>query len=495
MSDALRPAAESLRARLRSGEARLGVVGLGVVGTPVAALFAQSGLHVVGIDIDRAKVEAINAGRMPFEGDEPGLSELLAAQVAAGRLQASADYDALAGSDVVVVVVDTPVDDADQRPRYTALRGALDELGRRLHRGALVVVESTLAPGTMRAVVAPAIEASSGLRVGEDLLLAHCPERVMPGRLLANLRGMSRVIGGTTPEATAVALALYARIVDADLDPSDDLTAEIVKTGENAYRDVQIAFANEMALLCDALGADVWRVRELLNKSPGRNMLLPGAGVGGHCIPKDPWLLIANAAGDGGTGGGESEGRGEVGGGGRAGGEDGGRSEGRGAAGGGGFTPRLIPAARAVNESMPAHVADLVERGLSEAGRPLAEARVLVLGWSYLPETDDVRNSPSAALADVLAPKVAELRRHDPWVAAHREQPVEALAEEVDAIVLMVAHAAYADLDWGALRELVRTPVLVDGRRAIDPAAATDAGWRLRVVGVGAGGVGEVAPK
>ncbi len=451
MSPKLCPAAESLRLRLETGEARLGVIGLGVVGTPVAALFAASGLHVIGIDIDRTKVDAVNAGRLPFEGEEPGLKELVAEQVGSARLLASADYDALAGADVIIIAVETPVDDVDHRPRYTALLRAIDDLGPQLHRGALVVVESTLAPGTMRDVVTPALQASSGLRVGDDLLLAHCPERVMPGRLLSNLRGMSRVIGGATPESAEVALALYRRIVESDLDLADALTAEIVKTGENAYRDVQIGFANEMALICDALGADVWRVRELLNKSPGRNMLLPGAGVGGHCIPKDPWLLIANAA------------ERPI------------------------FTPRLIPAARAVNEAMPAHIADLVARGLNSAGRPMDQARVLILGWSYLANTDDARNAPSAALADILRPQVADLRIHDPWVAAYRTSDVEALAADADALVLMVAHSAYEDLDWGALREAVRTPVLIDGRSAIDSAAAISAGWLLRVVGVGGG--------
>ena len=439
--------AETLRKRLVAGNARLGVIGLGFVGTPVAALFAGTGLHVIGIDVDHAKVEAINAGRVPFEGDEPGLAELIQEQVSAGRLHASTDYDSLAGADVVILAVETPVDGADHRPRYSALKGALTSLGPVVHRGALVIVESTLAPGTMRDIVVPTIESASGLRVGEDLFLAHCPERVMPGRLLANLRGMSRVVGGVTPEAAAVALALYQRIVEADLDPSDALTAELVKTGENAYRDVQIGFANELALICDTLGADVWKVRELLNKSPGRNMLLPGAGVGGHCIPKDPWLLIANAAED------ER------------------------------FTPRLIPAARAVNDHMPVHMADLISDGLNRVGRAMDDARVLLLGWSYLADTDDARNAPSEALAEILRPRVAEVRIHDPWVEAHRGTDVAALAAGADVLVLMVAHSAYADLDWGALREVVRTPVLIDGRRAVDVDAATQAGWRVKVVG------------
>lgn len=460
MTAAARSAA--LRARLAAGEARLGVIGLGYVGTPVAALFAGSGLDVTGIDLDPDKAAAVDAGRVPFAGEEPGLAPMLAAQAAAGRLHASTDYDALRGVDAVIVAVETPVDPQDHRPRYTALRGALASLGPRLRPGALVVVESTLAPGTMRELVAPALAAASGLCIdghgtggdeggdGGELLLAHCPERVMPGRLLANLRGMSRAVGGLSPAASEAALALYARIVEAELDATDALTAELVKTGENAYRDVQIAFANEMALVCEALGADVWRVRELLNKSPGRHMLLPGAGVGGHCIPKDPWLLVAHATG-------------------RA-----------------GFAPRMIPAARGVNDGMPDHVATLLADALRARGRALEDAVVLLLGASYLEDSDDERNAPTAALAARLEGRTAELRIHDPWVARYRAPGVEARARGADAVVVMVAHSAYRDLDWGALRELVRTPVLVDGRRVVDAAEARRAGWELRALGVGA---------
>jgi UDP-N-acetyl-D-mannosaminuronic acid dehydrogenase len=441
-----------LRDRLASGDARLAVIGLGFVGTPVAALFAASGLDVLGVDIDPAKVAAVNAGTVPFEGEEPGLADLIATQVSAGRLRATSDYDDLAGTDAIILAVETPVEAGDHKPRYAALRGALTALGPQLHRGVLVIVESTLAPGTMRNVVAPTLELASGLTVGADadLLLVHCPERVMPGRLLANLRQMSRAVGGVTPVAAQVARALYTRIVEAELDETDALTAELVKTGENAYRDVQIAFANEMALICNALGADVWAVRELLNKSPGRNMLLPGAGVGGHCIPKDPWLLVANAAAS----------------------ED--------------FEPRLIPAARAVNDHMPAHVERLIEEGLREEGRTLDEAIVLVLGASYLEDSEDERNAPSATLTELLEGRVAQVRIHDPWVERYRGVEVAALAEGADAIAIMVAHSAYQELDWGALREAVRTPVLVDGRRVVDADVARAAGWRVRSVGVGA---------
>jgi len=436
-----------LRERIASRSARLAVVGLGYVGTPVACRFAQEGFAVLGVDVDERRVASLNDGVVPFDGAEPGLAELLADVAARGTLRCTTDYDALEGVDVVLVAVETPVNN-DRKPGYLALRSALASVGARLWPGALVVVESTLAPGTMDGLVTSVLAESSGLVVGRDLHLAHCPERVMPGKLLQNLAQMSRVVGGTSPEAAETAAALYRCIVDGDLDTTDALTAELVKAGENAYRDVQIAFANEMALLCEDLGADVWRVRELVNKSPGRAMLLPGAGVGGHCIPKDPWLLIANA--------------------------------------GDGFAPRLVPAARAVNDGMPLHVAALVRQGLAIADRAVEGARIAVLGYAYLDDSDDDRNSPSAVLVAELEAMGAEVVVHDPWVPAYRGVSLEDCTAGADALVVMVAHSAYRELDLVRLAATARTRVLVDGRRLVDRRAAIDAGWTVATLGVGA---------
>ncbi|MBN1260170.1 MAG: nucleotide sugar dehydrogenase, partial [Anaerolineae bacterium] len=266
-----------LQRKIETRTARLGVIGLGYVGLPVACLFAEAGFKVVGIDVKAERVARINAGVSPIEGEEPGLADLLASVVAAGQLHATIDYGELASCDVITINVETPVDE-QHVPRYAAMQSALRSLGPVLKAGALVIVESTIAPGTMAHIVQPLLETSSGKTVNVDFYLGHCPERVMPGRLLANLRGVSRVCGGETPETAEAMIALYRHVVQADLDPADCVTAELVKTAENAYRDVNIAFANEVALVCEAVGGDVWRVRELVNKSPGRNMLFPGAG-------------------------------------------------------------------------------------------------------------------------------------------------------------------------------------------------------------------------
>ena len=245
-----------LRRSIEQKEAHLGVIGLGYVGLPVAVLFAEAGFNVLGVEIRANQVERINAGLCPIGGEEPGLAERLAEGVRVGRLRATADYARLRDRDVVLICVETPVDE-DHKPRYEALRSALRSLGPVMKDGALVIVESTIAPRTMQTVVLPLLEEASGKRCNEGFYLGHCPERVRPGRLLRNLREMSRVVGGMTPETAETMAALYRHIVRADLDLTDCLTAELVKTVENAYRDVQIAFANEVALICEAVNGDL----------------------------------------------------------------------------------------------------------------------------------------------------------------------------------------------------------------------------------------------
>ncbi len=433
---------QTLQQKITAKTARIGVIGLGYVGVPVACLFAEVGFAVTGVDVKAERVDAINAGISPIEGREPGLAELLATVVAEGRLRATTQYAALRDCDVVTINVETPVDE-QHVPRYVALQSALRDLGPVLKPGALVIVESTIAPGTIARIVKPLLEEATGKRANVDFYLGHCPERVMPGKLLANLRGVSRVCGGETPETAEAMIALYRHIVQADLDPADCVTAELVKTAENAYRDVNIAFANEVALVCEAVGGDVWKVRELVNKSPGRNMLLPGAGVGGHCIPKDPWLLVYQAQQTG-------------------------------------VPIRLIPAARAVNDGIPLHIVALLEDALHEADKPLTGARVLVLGYAYLENSDDTRNSPSEMLVTQLRERGAEVVIHDPYVPGYQGD-VLALAQGCDAVVAMVAHSEYKTLDLAALKTALRAPILVDGRRVFPQTV----GWIYRGVGEG----------
>jgi UDP-N-acetyl-D-mannosaminuronic acid dehydrogenase len=430
----------ALRSAVADRSASVGVIGLGYVGLPAACMLAAAGFKVRGVDVDAGRIEIINSGHSPIEGDEPGLADLVSQVVASQHLRAGTAYADLAGADIVLICVDTPVD-ADHRPRFGALKSACSQLGPVIKEGALVIVESTIAPGTMDAVVRPALEASSGHKEG-SFHLGHCPERVMPGKLLRNMRTMNRVCGGSSPHVNELMVALYSTFVEGDLDVADCLTAELVKTAENAYRDVGIAFANQLAMICEQVGGDAWRVRQLVNKVPGRNVLLPGGGVGGHCIPKDSWLLAA-PLGD--------------------------RAE-----------DSLLGVARRINDGMPAHVADLV----GELIEHRKHARVAVLGFAYLENSDDTRNSPSAELVRLLSERGFDVAVHDPFVREYKGEVIDVL-RNADCAVLMVAHTLYRELDLNAAAAVMHTPALVDGRGFFETDGLRKAGFKYRVIGVG----------
>jgi UDP-N-acetyl-D-mannosaminuronic acid dehydrogenase len=290
----------------------------------------------------------------------------------------------------------------------------------------------------------------------------------MPGKLLEYITDFPRVVGGIDPESTRRAVDLYRHIVRAQITPTDVLTAEMAKVVENAYRDVNIAFANEVALACEAMGVDVFSVRDLINARPDRQMHLPGAGVGGHCLPKDSWLLNYGLAEFGKSG--DWEGL------------------------------RLIPLAREINDGMPGHMAGLVEAALAERGRPLAGAKVVLLGVSYLEDADDTRNTPAAGLAQHLLARGAQVVAHDPYVrqadwlrvlAPHGvgEVPLlhdlgEAL-QGADCAALVTRHREYAELDLNQAARTMRTPVVVNGRNTFHPLRCKQSGILYKSVGKG----------
>jgi UDP-N-acetyl-D-mannosaminuronic acid dehydrogenase len=429
---------------------KVAVVGLGYVGVPVAASVAATGASVVGVDIVFSKVEAINAGRNPLRGREPGLSDLVEAQVRRGRLKATTDPSAVASADVVVVAVETPIDPSTHDPVHRALKSALAGIGPHLKRGALVSIESTLAPGSMERIVRPTLERASKKKAGRDFHLVHCPERVTAGKLLYNLTNLHRVLGAQDARGAKQAIAFYERFLKGDLHVTDWTTAEVAKTAENAYWDVQIAFANEIALISEEVGVDAYRVRELVNTCPYRAMLLPGSGVGGPCIPKDPWLLASLALQT---------------------------------------KPELIPTARSVNDFMPRRMARLVEEGLSAAGRRLKGARVAVLGFAYRENTEDTRNTPAKEMIQELRRKGAEVTIHDPFARSERgytiQRDIKAAVGGADCIAVVTAHDAYRKLDLKVLRRVLRRRVIVDGRNVFRGPEVVRAGFVYRGIGKG----------
>ena len=442
------------------------VVGMGYVGIPAAALFADvKGFSVVGIQrrSERSgwKIDLLNKGKNPIGGDEPGLSELLARVVHKKTFQVTDDFSACSDADVILIDVQTPTDEQGV-PHYESLQEVSTKIGGVMPRGVLVVIESTVAPGTTEHLVKPLLEKASGLTAGKDFSLAFSYERVMVGRLLHNIIHLPRIIGGIDEQSTQRTLDLYRHIVKADLYPTTALTAEVSKVVENTYRDVNIAFANEVALMCESLGVDAFAIRELVNTLPNdpsnpaanplRMMHFPGAGVGGHCLPKDPWLLKYGV---------DTYGTFKV-------------------------EPQVIVQSRRLNAWMPLHVFDLIKDGLTEKGKALKGAKIGILGVAFLENSDDTRNTPSKPLYDALKKAGAEPLLHDPYVRDFDlplSRDIDEIIDGADALVLMVKHKEYLTLDLKHLKNIMRTPLLVDGRNAYQKDSCEDLGFTYLGVG------------
>lgn len=425
------------------------VIGMGYVGIPLACTLAKSGVRVFGIDINKERVNSINRGKNPLRGDEPGLQDLLAEVVDEGMLKAASNYSACRNSKVVFISVDTPIDEK-KRPIFDHLLSAIEGVSENLSKGTLVVIESTIAPGTMRDVIRPNIEKISGLRAGKDFFLAHCPERVMSGKLLFNLVNLDRILGGLDKKSTEIAMHWYKKFLKGKLLETDMTTAEVVKTAENAYRDVQIAFANEIALICENLGLDAFEVRRLVNSSPFRDMHLPGAGVGGHCLPKDPWLLV--------YGGREAK-------------------------------PKLIPTARRLNDFMPEHIAELSIEAMREAGiKEGKNTNVVIFGYAFLENSGDTRNSPSKRVVDILKDKFNVLV-HDPYVTeaegAKMIKDLNSALKKADCAIFMTKHRDYSDLSLDDLANHMRHKIVIDGRDLFDKRKAKKLGIIYKGIGKG----------
>jgi len=435
------------------------VVGLGYVGIPAAALLADvEGHDVTGLQRRSKrsgwKIDLLNEGKSPFEGIEPGLDELVSRVVSKGTFRATDDIEVLKDADVILIDVQTPTD-AQNMPQYISLREVSKNIGQRLKKGALVVVESTVAPGTTQHVVQTIIEKESGLTGGVDFDLAFSYERVMPGRLIEFIVNMPRVVGGITPKATKRAVDLYSTICKEQIYTTDTLSAELAKTIENAYRDVNIAFANEIALVCESLGVNVFEIIELINARDDRHMHIPGAGVGGHCLPKDPWLLRFGLYEYGSWK----------------------------------IEPEFISLARRVNNHMPIHMADLVENALLARGVSIQDATVTILGIAYLEDSDDTRNTPAATLAAALQSRGANVRLHDPYVKEWEfgpqnvESDITKAAKDADCLALVTKHSEYFSLDLDSIKRVMRTPAIVDGRNVFDMKKVEGKGFEYRCVG------------
>ena len=382
----------------------VGVVGLGYVGLPLALAFAEAGSKVVGLDVDSRRVEAINSGTSHIE-DVP--SSELAKAIAGGRLRATTHYDDLAEANAIVVCVPTPLTE-NRQPDLGPMVDAATSLSRVLRTGQLVVLESTTYPGTTRERLVPLLE-ESGLAAGREFHVAFSPERVDPGRSDFTLRNTVKVVGGLTEECAAEARALYERVCDEVLVVSAPEAAELSKLLENIFRSVNIALVNELAVLCDRMGIDIWEVIDAAATKPfGFMRFDPGPGMGGHCLPVDPFYLSWKAR--------EYD-----------------------------FYTEFIELAGKINQSMPYFCIDKIERTLNTHGKPVHGSRIVLLGVSYKPGVADIRQSPALKILKLLGERGADLVYHDPHVPSLAEvglqsTPLDAALEQADLVVIVTAH-------------------------------------------------------
>jgi UDP-N-acetyl-D-glucosamine dehydrogenase len=389
----------------------VGVIGLGYVGLPLVVAFAEAGERVVAVDIDQRKIAAIEAGESYIEDVS---SERLAA--VRGSVEASTHFAPLARTDAVLICVPTPLT-GNREPDLGPLLDSGLALGQVLQRGQLVVLESTTYPGTTRERLVPLLEEGSGLKVGAGLNVAFSPERVDPGRTDYTLRNTPKVVGGITPACLERAVELYGRVCEHVVRVSTPEAAELTKLLENIFRSVNIALVNELAILCDRMGIDIWEVVDAASSKPyGFMRFEPGPGMGGHCLPVDPFYLAWRAR--------EFD-----------------------------MSTEFIELAGKINQQMPYHVVERIERALNDHGKPVKGSRIAILGVSYKGGVGDMRESPALRVMRVLIGRGALLSYNDPYVPTLERFGLTSvtLAEatnDADAVVLVTAHPGidYTDI-------------------------------------------------
>lgn len=397
------------------GKTKVCVMGLGYIGLPTASILANKGYEVVGVDVSPEIIATINRGQIHIE--EPDLDILVRSAVNSGQLRAANEPEP---ADVFILCVPTPIRD-DHSPDMSYVAEAAAAIRPHVARGNMIILESTSPPATSDKTVVPAA-VPAGMTVGRDVFVAHCPERVLPGRILLEAVQNDRVVGGVTPACAAQAKAFYETFVNGDVLPTSAVAAEVTKLVENSYRDVNIAFANELSMLADAFDVDAWEIIELANRHPRVNILSPGPGVGGHCISVDPWFLVHA----------DPE-----------------------------RTP-LIRTAREVNDSKPHHVIEHIV----QLAKPFASPHIGCLGITYKADVDDLRESPSLEIVRQLRERsIGEVLVCDPYVSPQRftEFPLHPLSDVLaksEILVLLTDHRPFRDVP----RRVLQEKVVVDTR-------------------------------
>jgi len=430
--------------RIQLRKAKIAVVGLGHVGLPTALIFARAGFDVVGVDVDSRKLDALKRGRCYLW--EPGLQDILVSSSTSGAFQVtSRASESVRSSDFVSICVPTPVKNG--RPDLRCFKSALNEVKAGLHRGMVVLIQSTLPPSTTSKFVVPELQAK-GYRVDEDVFLAYCPERLAPTHALEEFVRNTRIVGGAGPRSGRIAAELFKTVCN-DVRISDATTAELAKVAENTFRDLNVAYANLLAVVAEQVGVDVVEVIELANTHPRVRIHAPGLGVGGPCIPKDPHMLLHGIRRD---------------------------------------VAKLVRFARDLNDHASKRAVGILAKTLAQRRTPIRAAKVAVLGVSYKPDTDDVTNSPAEFVIESLLEMKAAVVVYDPYTAetygAKRATSVEEALRDSDCVIIVTGHTEFKSLDVSLVRECAKPDcVILDGPRVLDPIRAEAVG--LTYLGTG----------
>ncbi|MDY6847458.1 MAG: nucleotide sugar dehydrogenase [Chloroflexota bacterium] len=410
------------------------VIGMGYIGLPTASIFASSGIHVTGMDINADIIEGLKAGELHIF--EPGLRGLVMDALSSGRLVISTE---VCPADAFIIAVPTPFYD-DKRTDLRAVISAVKSILPHLKKGNLVILESTSPPRTTVDIVAPILE-ESGLKPGQDFMLAYSPERVLPGRILRELVNNARVIGGFDPSSAKAGRDLYRKIVKGDIVLTDATTAEMIKLMENTSRDINIAIANEFSRLAQKFNVDIWEAIEIANLHPRVEILGPGLGVGGHCISVDPWFLVEAAP----------------------------------------ETTELIKTAREINDEQPEFIAGLIQK----AAGSLTGKTVALLGLAYKPNVDDLRESPAIHLAHNLGARGAIVVAYEPYKQDAGLPEIDQVGSlekaliDADMIVLAVGHEQFKDLEPAVIRQKTKASLVFDSVNGWDKGAWENAGFKF----------------
>ena len=393
------------------------IVGQGYIGLPTAALFTRSHCEVVGVDVNEEVVEKLNQGIIHIE--EPGLAEIIKSAVENGKYKASLEPEK---ADAFIITVPTPYIAENYSCDLSYVMDACNEILPVLEKGNTVIVESTIAPMSTDDFIKPIFE-KAGFAIGKDLYLAHCPERVLPGKIIYELVHNDRIIGGITPECSKKASEVYGQFVEGELMLTEAKTAELSKCMENTFRDVNIALANELAKICSEIGVNTLDVIKLANKHPRVNIHSPGPGVGGHCLAIDPYFIYAKAP----------------------------------------ETAKIIKLARDTNNSMPQFVFKNIQK-------ITAEGKIAILGVAYKGNTDDDRESPAYDVINLLENAGYEISIHDPHIKNDNYKDLKTATQDADLIVILSDHNEFKNLNYNIIKENMKKPIIFDTKNIIKKA-------------------------